>query len=100
MLGIPSKIEEFGIEKLKNSRITDVSTLCGTYGMGGPGFFGLRLQGNTASAGLHTVYGPQVSISGTTIRDVELHSITSERSPEKTGRKVHRRKKILVKQAK
>lgn len=45
MLGIPSKIEEFGIEKLKNSRIIDVCMFCGTYGMGGPGFFGLKLQG-------------------------------------------------------
>ena len=45
MLGIPSSIEEFGYETLKNSHIVDVSTSCGTYGMGGPGFFGLKLQG-------------------------------------------------------
>ena len=44
MLGVPSNIEEFGLETLKNSRIVDVSTCCGTYGMGGPGFFGLKLQ--------------------------------------------------------
>ena len=45
MLGVPLSIEEFGYEKFKNSRIVDVSTCCGTYGMGGPGFFGLKLQG-------------------------------------------------------
>lgn len=45
MLGIPQKLEEFGIEKLKGGRITDVSTLCGTYVMGGTGFFGLKVQG-------------------------------------------------------
>ena len=45
MLGVPLSIDEFGSERLKNSRIVDVSTCCGTYGMGGPGFFGLKLQG-------------------------------------------------------
>ena len=45
MLGVPSNIEEFGSKALKNCRIVDVCTCCGTYGMGGPGFFGLKLQG-------------------------------------------------------
>ena len=45
MLGVPLSIEAFGNEVLKNSRIVDVCTCCGTYGMGGPGFFGLKLQG-------------------------------------------------------
>ena len=45
MLGLPSNIEEFGCEKFKNSHVVDVCTCCGTYGMGGPGFFGLKLQG-------------------------------------------------------
>ncbi len=45
MLGVPSDIEEFGSETLKNSNVIDVCTCCGTYGMGGPGFFGMKLQG-------------------------------------------------------
>lgn len=45
MLGIPLSIEAFGCAKLNNSHIIDVCTSCGTYGMGGPGFFGLKLQG-------------------------------------------------------
>ena len=45
MLGLPLNIEEFKSETLKNSHIVDVCTWCGTYGMGGPGFFGLKLQG-------------------------------------------------------
>ncbi|MBQ9779837.1 MAG: hypothetical protein IJW00_02715 [Clostridia bacterium] len=45
MLGVPLNIEEFESETLKNSHIVDVCTCCGTYGMGGPGFFGLKLQG-------------------------------------------------------
>ncbi len=45
MLGVPLSIEAFGCEKLKNSHIIDVSTTGGTYGMGGPGFFELKLQG-------------------------------------------------------
>ena len=45
MLGVPLSIEAFGNEVLKNSHIVDVCTYCGTYGMGGPGFFGLKLQG-------------------------------------------------------
>ncbi len=45
MLGVPTSIEEFGYKALKNSHIIDVCTCYGTYGMGGPGFFGLKLQG-------------------------------------------------------
>lgn len=45
MLGVPSNIEDFGSETLKNSTIIDVCTCCGTYGMGGPGFFGIKLHG-------------------------------------------------------
>lgn len=45
MLGVPQKIEEFGLETLKGSKIIDVCTCGGTYGMGGPGFFELKLQG-------------------------------------------------------
>lgn len=46
MLGVPLNIEQFGAEKFNDSQILDVCTCCGTYGMGGPGFFGLKLQGN------------------------------------------------------
>lgn len=46
MLGVPLNIEQFGAENLINSKIIDVSTLCGTYGMGGPGFFCLTLLGD------------------------------------------------------
>ena len=45
MLGVPLNIEEFGCKALQDSKIIDVCTQCGTYGMGGPGFFGLKLQG-------------------------------------------------------
>ena len=69
MLGIPSKVEAFGIEALKSSRIIDVSTCCGTYGMGGPGFFGLKLHGEYGirwlnyciwCAGEHILYDDRV----------------------------------------
>ncbi len=46
MLGVPLNIEQFGVENFSGSHILDVSTCCGTYGMGGPGFFGLKLQGD------------------------------------------------------
>ena len=46
MLGVPLNIEQFGTEKFNNSHILDVCTYCGTYGMGGPGFFGLKLHGD------------------------------------------------------
>ena len=69
MLGVPLNIEQFGIEKLKNSQILDVCTCCGTYGMGGPGFFGLKLQGDYGtrwltyciwSAGEHVLFDDSV----------------------------------------
>ena len=69
MLGVPLSIEEFGYERLKNSRVVDVSTRCGTYGMGGPGFFGLKLQGDYGarwltyciwSAGEHILFDDKV----------------------------------------
>lgn len=44
MLGIPVTISQFGIERLYHSTIVGVSTCDGTYGMGGPGFFKLRLK--------------------------------------------------------
>ncbi len=40
-------IEEFGIENIINSKILETSTCCGTYGMGGPGFFGIKFQTNS-----------------------------------------------------
>ena len=46
MLGVPLTIEQFGAENFNGSHILDVCTCCGTYGMGGPGFFGLKLQGD------------------------------------------------------
>lgn len=45
MLGVPLNIEEFGLETLKNSKVVEICTCRGTYGMGGPGFFGIKLQG-------------------------------------------------------
>lgn len=69
MLGVPSMIEEFGIDELKNSKIIDVTTIGGTYGMGGPGFFELKLQGEYGirlltyciwSAGEHILYDGKV----------------------------------------
>lgn len=47
MLGKPLYIDEFGIENIINSKILETSTCCGTYGMGGPGFFGIKLQTNS-----------------------------------------------------
>ena len=46
MLGVPMNIEQFGTETFRGSKILEVCTYCGTYGMGGPGFFGLKLQGD------------------------------------------------------
>lgn len=46
MLGVPLNIEQFGVENFRDGHILDVSTCCGTYGMGGPGFFGLKVQGD------------------------------------------------------
>jgi hypothetical protein len=44
MLGVPRTIDEFGTDELLNARILDVSTHLGTYGMGGPGFFGILCE--------------------------------------------------------
>ncbi len=46
LLGKPLTIAEFGTEQLINSIILDICPFCGTYGMGGPGFFGIKLQGD------------------------------------------------------
>lgn len=46
MLGKPLYMDEFGIENIKNSKILEICTCCGTYGMGGPGFFGIKFQGS------------------------------------------------------
>ncbi|MBQ7776441.1 MAG: hypothetical protein IJ379_11040 [Lachnospiraceae bacterium] len=45
MLGKPLTIKQFGIENIKGSRILDICTCLGTYGMGGPGFVGIKLEG-------------------------------------------------------
>ncbi|MBE6876409.1 MAG: hypothetical protein E7496_06760 [Ruminococcus sp.] len=45
MLGKPLTISEFGTEKLIGSKILDYNLYFGTYGMGGAGFFGLKLEG-------------------------------------------------------
>ncbi len=44
MLGKPQTISEYTIEKLIGASILDFSTCLGDYGMGGPGFFGIRVQ--------------------------------------------------------
>lgn len=41
MLGIPKTIHDFGVSNFIGSKVLKVSTRLGTYGMGGPGFFGL-----------------------------------------------------------
>lgn len=41
MLGIPKTINDFGVSNFVGSKVLEVSTCLGTYGMGGPGFFGL-----------------------------------------------------------
>lgn len=46
MLGRPQKILEFGTENLIHSKIIDYSLYFGSYGMGGAGFFGLKLEGD------------------------------------------------------
>lgn len=45
MLGRPDTINEFGTDRLKGAVITDICRFLGTYGMGGPGFFGFKLEG-------------------------------------------------------
>lgn len=44
VLGIPQSVKRFGAWRLKGSRILEASDCCGSYGMGSPGFVGLRLQ--------------------------------------------------------
>mgnify|MGYP003317503799 CR=1 FL=1 len=69
MLGVPLNIEQFDAKKFNGSHILDVCTSCGTYGMGGPGFFGLKLQGDYGtrwltyciwSAGEHILFDQKV----------------------------------------
>ena len=45
MLGKPLTISEFGTEQFIKSKILDYNLYFGTYGMGGAGFFGLKLEG-------------------------------------------------------
>ncbi len=45
MLGRPLTISEFGTENLISSKILDYTLYKGSYGMGGAGFFGLKLEG-------------------------------------------------------
>ncbi|MGN1411074.1 MAG: hypothetical protein ACI4WH_01010 [Oscillospiraceae bacterium] len=44
MLSKPLDINQFGVDSLKNSKIIDICPYFGTYGMGGPGFFGFKLE--------------------------------------------------------
>lgn len=46
MLGKPLTIGQFGLEALKDGRIVDFCPYMGTYGMGGPGFVGFKIQGD------------------------------------------------------
>lgn len=46
MLGKPLTLGQFGLEKLRNSKVIDFSPCLGTYGMGGPGFVGLKIEGD------------------------------------------------------
>ena len=46
MLGRPDTINEFGTDRLKGAVITDICRFLGTYGMGGPGFFGFKIEGD------------------------------------------------------
>ena len=50
MLGIPQTLSSFGTDALVNSTLLEISNHCGTYGMGGPGFLGFKLQ--TPSLGI------------------------------------------------
>ena len=45
MLGKPLNISQFGLINLKKSKIIDISINFGTYGMGGPGFVGFKIEG-------------------------------------------------------
>lgn len=44
MLGVPKTITAFGTALFIEAQVVEVSTRLGTYGMGGPGFFGLLCQ--------------------------------------------------------
>ncbi|MNI08567.1 hypothetical protein D3C73_616090 [compost metagenome] len=44
LLSRPRQLKEIEADGLLNSRIVDLSSNLGTYGMGGPGFFGLQLE--------------------------------------------------------
>lgn len=44
MLGRPRTMQEFAIENFVGGRIVDICTCEGTYGMGGPGFFGITFE--------------------------------------------------------
>lgn len=44
MLSKPLDINQFGVDSLKGSKIVDICLLFGTYGMGGAGFVGFKLQ--------------------------------------------------------
>ncbi len=44
MLGKPLNLRQFGAERLKDCRIIDFCPYLGTYGMGGPGFAGFKIQ--------------------------------------------------------
>jgi len=46
MLGRPMTISEFSAENLIHSEILDYTLYLGSYGMGGAGFFGLKLKGS------------------------------------------------------
>lgn len=41
----PKTISETGVGRVLNRRIVSWCDHCGTYGIGGPGFFGLELEG-------------------------------------------------------
>lgn len=69
MLGRPETINEFGTDRLKGAIITDICRFLGTYGMGGPGFFGFKLEGDFEtrwlvfciwSAGEHILFDDRV----------------------------------------
>lgn len=43
----PKTLREFGVERIINRKVLEWCGYLGSYGMGGPGFFGLRLESNT-----------------------------------------------------
>jgi hypothetical protein len=53
MLGVPRALDAFGTDKLLNAEILKVSTNLGTYGMGGPGFFGIQCGADPDSVWLN-----------------------------------------------